>query len=305
MRRRRDECIAHASSLVRWRLRQLLAGCQPCFNILAMHPRFRVTAFAACALASACASHVSAPAPSGGAGTLVAVFAHPDDETIVAPALAHAARNGATVYLVVATDGRRGVSKHAGIPAGDSLATVRAAEARCSAATLGARPPIMLGFEDAGLAVLSPWPGEPLDRMAKRVDSTLRALHPDVVLTWGPEGGYGHQDHRLVGDVVTQVFQSGAVGSARLLYVGFTAERIAGAPRWYGSHVYPTAPALLTTRIAFDEQDREAARRAIACHKSQATEAEMNESFTALTHLWNGAVAFQQWRGGVTASKFF
>jgi LmbE family N-acetylglucosaminyl deacetylase len=262
---------------------------------------------AASVLAAACASPAASPSPSpsGGGGTLVAVFAHPDDETIVAPALSHAARNGATVYLVVATDGRRGVSKHAGIPAGDSLATVRASEARCSAAALGARPPLLLGFEDAGLSVLSPWPGEPLDRLAKRIDSTLRVLHPDVVLTWGPEGGYGHQDHRLVGDVVTQVFQSGAVGSARLLYVGFTADRIAGAPRWYGSHVYPTAQALLTTRITFDERDREAARRAIACHKSQATEADMNESFTALTHLWNGQVAFQQWRGGPSMSKFF
>ena len=118
---------------------------------------------------AACASSSVVPAPSGGAGTLVAVFAHPDDETIVAPALSHAARRGATVYVVIATDGRRGVSKHAGIPAGDSLATVRAAEARCSATALGARPPVMLGFEDAGLSVLSPWPGEPLDRMAKRV----------------------------------------------------------------------------------------------------------------------------------------
>ena len=254
---------------------------------------------------AACASSSAAPGRTGGARTLVAVFAHPDDETIVAPALSYAARNGATVYVVIATDGRRGVSKHAGIPAGDSLAAVRAAEARCSAAVLGARPPVMLGFEDAGLAVLSPWPGEPLDRMAKRVDSTLRALRPDVVITWGPEGGYGHQDHRLVGDVVTQLFQSGAAGSARLMYVGFTAERIAGAPRWYGSRIYPTAPALLTTRIAFDERDREAARRSIACHKSQATEADMNESFSALMHLWNGEVAFQQWRGGPSASTFF
>ena len=264
-------------------------------------------AVAASAFALACASSSSSPspAPSGRTGTLVAVFAHPDDETIVAPALSHAARNGATVYLVVATDGRRGVSQHAGIPAGDSLAKVRAAEARCSAAALGARPPVMLGFEDAGLSVLSPWPGEPLDRMERRIDSTLRALHPDVVLTWGPEGGYGHQDHRLVGDVVTQVFQKGAVGSARLLYVGFTADRIAGAPRWYGSRVYPTAPALLTTRIAFDDGDHEAARRAIACHKSQATEADMTESYTALTHLWNGVVDFQQWRGGPSMRSFF
>jgi LmbE family N-acetylglucosaminyl deacetylase len=267
------------------------------------------SSFAVCAAATllaGCAPQPStgSPAPSG-AGTVVAVFAHPDDETIVAPALARLARDGARVHLVVAPDGRRGVSRHAGIPAGDSLATVRAGEARCSAATLGAQPPIMLGFEDAGLSVLSPWPGEPLDRLAKRIEATLRELHPDVVLTWGAEGGYGHQDHRLVGDVVTQVFQAGAAGTARLYYVGFTADRIAGAPRWYGSRVYPTAADLLTTRIAFDERDREAARRAIACHRSQATEAEMLESFTALSHLWNGEVAFQQWRGGSRASKFF
>jgi LmbE family N-acetylglucosaminyl deacetylase len=256
-------------------------------------------------LMTACAAQSAAPVPSSSSHTLVAIFAHPDDETIVAPALARTARDGATVYVVVATDGRLGVSKHAGIPAGDSLATVRAGEARCSAAAVGARPPVLLGFPDNGLAVLSPWPGEPLDRMARRIDSTLRALRPDVVITWGPDGGYGHQDHRLVGDVVTQVFQSGAAGAARLFYVGFTADRIAGAPRWYGNHVYPTAPALLTTRIAFDERDRQAARRSIACHRSQDTEAGMNESFAALTYLWNGAVAFQQWRGGPPASKFF
>ena len=269
-------------------------------------PRLRSLApLAGIALAAACSAR--SPVGSAGAtpGTIVAVFAHPDDETIVAPALARAARDGAKVYMVIATDGRRGVSRHAGIPGGDSLATVRAGEARCSAAALGAQPPVLLGFEDAGLSVLRPWPGEPLDRMARRVEATLRDLRPDVVLTWGPEGGYGHQDHRLVGDVVTQVFQAGAAGAARLFYVGFTADRIAGAPRWYGSRVYPTAPDLLTTRIAFEERDREAARRAIACHRSQATETDMDESYRALSHLWNGEVAFQQWRGGPRASRFF
>ena len=271
-----------------------------------MTPSLRLLApLAGSLLVAACSARGPSTTAGATSGTIVAVFAHPDDETIVAPALARAARDGAKVYLVVATDGRRGVSRHAGIPGGDSLATVRAGEARCSAATLGAQPPVLLGFEDAGLSVLSPWPGEPLDRMARRIETTLRELRPDVVLTWGPEGGYGHQDHRLVGDVVTQVFQSGAAGAARLYYVGFTADRIAGAPRWYGSRVYPTAAGLLTTRIAFEERDREAARRAIACHRSQATEADMNESFNALSHLWNGEVAFQQWRGGPVASKFF
>jgi LmbE family N-acetylglucosaminyl deacetylase len=236
----------------------------------------------------------------------VAVVAHPDDETIISPALARYAREGVRVYVVVATDGRKGVAKHAGIPAGDSLATVRAGEARCSARELGAQPPILIGLEDAGLAVISPWPGEPLDRLEKRLESIFAELHPDAVLTWGPEGGYGHADHRLVGDVVTQVFQSGAVPtSTHLYYVGFTPERVANSPRWFGFHVYPTAEALLTTAISFDERDRAAARRALGCHKSQATEEEMNESFSALEHLWQDRVAFQQWRGGPKSSSLF
>jgi LmbE family N-acetylglucosaminyl deacetylase len=256
------------------------------------------------ALFTACAGH-AVRAPSS-PGTVVAIFAHPDDETIVSPALARYAREGAKVYVVVGTDGRRGVSAHAKIPAGDSLATVRASEARCSAQALGAQPPILLGFEDAGLAVLSPWPGEPLDRMAKRIETTLRELRPDAVITWGPDGGYGHQDHRLVGDVVTQVFQAGAAPpDTRLYFVGFPPERTESAPRWYGMRIYSTASPLLTARVAFDERDLAAARRALGCHRSQATEAQMNESFAALEHLWHGEVAFQQWRGGRAASKLF
>ena len=260
--------------------------------------RLQLIALAAVvAASSACAAQSTSQqtAPQ----TIVAVFAHPDDETIVSPVLAKYARQGARVHVVIATDGRKGVSAHAHIPAGDSLATVRAGEARCSARELGVQPPVLLGFEDAGLSVLAPWPGEVMDRLAKRIQTTLAELRPDVVLTWGPEGGYGHADHRLTGNVVTQVFQAGNVpSSARLFYVGFTADRILNAPRWYGMVFYPTAPALLTATIPFDERDRAAAQRALACHWSQATKQEMEESFAALNHLWRGSVSFQQWRGG-------
>jgi hypothetical protein len=91
-------------------------------------------------------------AAQAGRHKLVAVFAHPDDERIVGPLLARYAREGHDMYLVIATDGRKGVREHAGIPAGDSLAHVRAGEARCAARELGIHPPTLLGFEDAGLA---------------------------------------------------------------------------------------------------------------------------------------------------------
>jgi len=120
---------------------------------------------------------------SPSARTLVAVIAHPDDETFVSPILAHYARDGVRVYLVIATDGSQGVAPHAAIPAGDSLATIRVAEAHRVARELGLQEPVMLGLPDAGLAALRPWPGEPLDRLAIRLEALLRELRPQAVIT--------------------------------------------------------------------------------------------------------------------------
>ena len=132
----------------------------------------------AAALCAACTTPpAGAPPPERSAPTLVAVFAHPDDESFVSPVLARYAREGVRVYLVIATDGSQGVASHAGIPAGDSLAAIRVREARCSARELGLQEPIMLGLPDAGLAALRPWPGEPLDR-----------LHTGSRRCWGSSG---------------------------------------------------------------------------------------------------------------------
>ena len=258
------------------------------------------------ALLAACArGGAGAAAADVSPRTLVAVFAHPDDETLVAPALARYAREGVRVFLVVATDGRRGANAHAKIPAGDSLAKVRANEARCSARALGLEPPILLGFPDAGLSDFAPWPGKRLDTLATRIDSVLRALHPSVVVTWGPEGGYGHADHRLTGNVVTQVFQSGALPPMTpLFYAGFPEARTSTAPPWYGQKIHPVSGALLTATATFNSADREAAAKSVACHWSQATLEEQTRNMQALDHLWQGAVTFQQWRGGRQASLF-
>ena len=258
------------------------------------------------ALLAACApGSVRVAAVPTSPRTLVAVFAHPDDETLVAPALARYAREGVRVFLVIATDGRRGANAHARIPAGDSLAKVRAAEARCSARALGLQPPILLAFGDAGLADFAPWPGKRLDTLATRIDSVLRALRPSVVVTWGPEGGYGHSDHRLTGNVVTQIFQSGALASSTpLFFAGFPETRTAAAPLWYGQKIHPVSAALLTATVTFNADDRQAAARSVACHWSQATPKQQAENLRALDHLWQGAVTFQQWGGGRQASLF-
>ena len=268
----------------------------------------RVMGAAAAMLLSSCSPHTASISTQAETSSrvLVAVFAHPDDETLVAPALARYAREGAHVFLVIATDGRRGANSHARIPAGDSLAKVRADEARCSARALGLQPPILLGFPDAGLADFAPWPGKRLDTLATRMDSVLRALRPSVVLTWGPDGGYGHSDHRLTGNVVTQVFQSGALpASTRLFTAGFPESRTSAAPPWYGQHLHPVSGALLTTTVSFDAADRAAAARSVACHWSQATLEGQARNMEALDYLWQGAVTFQQWGGGPRRTSFF
>jgi LmbE family N-acetylglucosaminyl deacetylase len=77
-------------------------------------------------------------------GTLVAVWAHADDEVPVGPVLARYAREGADVYMIIATDGAQG-GANTSIRRGAELAKVRAEEASCSTRALGIHPPILLG----------------------------------------------------------------------------------------------------------------------------------------------------------------
>jgi LmbE family N-acetylglucosaminyl deacetylase len=201
--------------------------------------------------------------------SLLAVFAHPDDETLVGPLLAAYARRGAKVHLAIVTEGDKGTNAFAGVPAGPELAKVRAEEARCSARALGTEPPILLGFKDGELGRADRPPWGPLADVERELARVFHELRPDVVITFGPEGAYGHPDHRLVGAVVTQLVQKGADGApARLFYPGFPKDRL---PR-RGEGELPwssTDPRFLTVRVPFDAADLAATRAALGCHKSQ------------------------------------
>jgi LmbE family N-acetylglucosaminyl deacetylase len=119
--------------------------------------------------------------------TLVAVWAHADDEGPVGPILARYTREGVQVYMIIATDGAQGAA-NTSVPRGPEIARLRVEEARCSAQALGVQPPILLGFPDA---VLGNYLADPalLLRVTQRVQEELQRLHPDVLITWGPDGG--------------------------------------------------------------------------------------------------------------------
>ena len=126
---------------------------------------------------------------------LMAVLAHPDDECLgVGGTLAKYASEGVDVFLLTATRGdagryrghRPGDERHPGAPA---LAGIREAELRAAASVLGVREVSLLDYHDQQLDRANP-----REAVAKIVGH-LRRVRPHVVLTFGPDGAYGHPDH--------------------------------------------------------------------------------------------------------------
>lgn len=239
--------------------------------------------------------------------TVLAVFAHPDDEMTVAPLLSRLAREGDRVYLAVATDGRYGVSEHAGIPAGDSLAAVRTREIHCVAEKLGIEPPIQFGLED-GFAHKSPELGsvmEDLGRLHASVRKIFIELQPDAVITWNPGGGYGHPDHRMVSNIVTEVYQLGGENWPKeLLYTGMPTDRFGSIPessnptvQWFVDSWHGVSPEYLPVRLSYEQQDLDNARASLGCHESQFTEEAMDGIGKLIGHIYDGKVTLRPWSG--------
>lgn len=212
---------------------------------------------------------------------IMAVFAHPDDEVDVSPLLSRLSKEGHAVYLTIATKGEIGVTEHAKIPAGDSLASVRAEETACTCAILGIKPPVLLGLGDASLTN-----NHNLTILRGKLDSVFRLYKPDVVITWGPDGGSGHPDHRMVGDVVTEIYQSGQSAEFKdLYYTAIPTEHWQNPPVYVtelGKSVHETYKTVkkeyLTTRIKCDKEEIDKGIEAMYCYKSQYTREEMGDN---------------------------
>ncbi len=238
---------------------------------------------------------------------ILAVFAHPDDETFAGPVLARYAREGAHVYLAIATNGETGVREHAGIPAGEQLAAVRRVEAICACQALAIQAPIFFELANGQIGAVTTPKGKNIQIVADKIADLISQLHPDVVITWGPEGGYGHPDHRLVSAAATQVVQASKI-SPQLLYVGFSndlANLLNKSDNPWRAHWYATDPYFLTVRISFTKPDQLAYHKALECHKSQFTPEEMQKFERDLDNGWNGNVMFRPWFGLPSSKDLF
>jgi LmbE family N-acetylglucosaminyl deacetylase len=140
----------------------------------------------------------------------MAVLAHPDDESLgVGGTLAKYASEGVEVFLLTATRGdagryhghRPGDDQH---PGQGALAQIREAELRAAAAALGVREVSLLDYHDAQLDR-----ADPREAIASIVGH-LRRIRPDVVLTFGPDGAYGHPDHIAISQYTTAAIVAAA-----------------------------------------------------------------------------------------------
>jgi LmbE family N-acetylglucosaminyl deacetylase len=241
-------------------------------------------------LLTQCRSPLPSRAAPRPAPVLLAIFAHPDDEASVSAVLAKYAAAGVQVHLAVATDGRLGVSEHAGIPAGDGLAAVRDQELQCAAERLGLQTPIRFGLQDQmrmmeGYLAYSAQMVELRDRVRKLFEE----LQPDAVITWGPSGWTGHPDHRVVSAVVTEVFQSQHWDRpSQLYYPGLPTGAVPP------SNPFPTVDErFLGTRVSISARDYETAKQAWLCHRSQYTPEQIEQMHGMLVSAQSGVAHFQ------------
>jgi LmbE family N-acetylglucosaminyl deacetylase len=122
---------------------------------------------------------------------LLAVLAHPDDESLgFGGTLAKYAAEGVETYLVTATRGEHGRFGSLGKGADPiEVGRVRQAELRTAAAVLGIREVSLLNYPDGAVDQVE------ATTAIRAVVSHIRRIQPDVVVTFGPEGAYGHPDH--------------------------------------------------------------------------------------------------------------
>ena len=208
----------------------------------------------------------SGPKNNTTALTLLAIFAHPDDELLTGAALAHYASLGVKVYVAIATDGSLGTTDFSTIPAGPKLAKVRQEEMICSAKTLGLQPPIFIGLADQFKSDSANLQSQ-VDSLARAVRSLFINLKPGIVITFGAEGWTGHPDHRLVGTIVTDVFASKKwPGNPKLYYSGLPTGCINDSS-W--ARYLTVDSSYMSVRVQLAADDYLKLREAFNCHQSQ------------------------------------
>jgi len=217
---------------------------------------------------------------------LLAIFPHPDDETLgLGSTLARYSSEGVETYLVCATRGERGWFDSEGPDPGlEGVAHIREEELRCAAEYLGIREVSFLDYIDGDVDQADP------EEMIGKIVSHIRRIKPQIIVSFGPEGAYGHPDH-----IALSQFTNGALVCAadrnfvdvnvqpphrvlKFYYMVDSLDIVGAANKAFGGismevdgvtrHHVGWEDWQITTRLS-NHEHLDKVQKAIRCHKSQ------------------------------------
>jgi LmbE family N-acetylglucosaminyl deacetylase len=215
---------------------------------------------------------------------VLAVFPHPDDETLgLGSTLARYSAEGVETSLICATRGERGWFDSEGPDPGfDGVAKIREAELRCAAEHLGLHEVCFLDYIDGDVDR-----AEPQEIIAKIV-TQIRRIRPQVVVTFSPDGAYGHPDHIALSQFTNAALMCAADATygnseqshrvAKFYYMVDSVDVVNAANEAFGGismdidgvtrHHVGWPDWQITTRLD-NNKYADRVRHAIHCHKSQ------------------------------------
>jgi LmbE family N-acetylglucosaminyl deacetylase len=151
-------------------------------------------------------------------GTMLGVWAHPDDETyLTAGIMAAGVRAGSRVACVTATRGEEGSWDEVRWPTSE-MGKVRDAELMRSMEILGVTEHQWLDYYDGTCASVDPEEG------ISKIRTIMEDVNAHSVFTFGPDGMTGHDDHKSVSAWTTEAFDRAAPSGAKLYYATMTPE---------------------------------------------------------------------------------
>ncbi len=144
---------------------------------------------------------------------LLIAYAHPDDESFgLGGLIAKYVAEGVEVSLICATNGDVGTVSPEMLNGYNSIAELRLAELDKAAEILKLSQVFKFGYKDSGMMgsetcddELCLWQA-PQDELTRRVVEVIRAVRPQIVITFNKYGGYGHPDHIAIQRATTAAF---------------------------------------------------------------------------------------------------
>ncbi|NJN15587.1 MAG: hypothetical protein HC822_04475 [Oscillochloris sp.] len=224
--------------------------------------------------------------------TILAVSAHPDDETMFAGGmLAMYAAAGHAVYILETTRGEGGEAGDPPLAAPHELGALREQEARAAGAALGAQAVRFLPFVDPTMTAIGGSVAHidvPLDQFAAAIGAQIAELQPDLVITHGSNGEYGHPQHiythRAVQLALAAVTRPIALATWSAWHLPHERERMLNHDD-RATHIFDISP-WFAAKLA-----------AAACHRSQHAMFYRNTELQDLAAIVLRYESLRLWRG--------